>query len=66
VLTKTETTFAGGCFFASIALVIAVIAGWVEHLIICFTIGKWGFLIAGAIFFPIGVVHGWGHWFGWW
>ncbi len=26
----------------------------------------WGFLIAGAIFFPVAVVHGWGIWLGIW
>lgn len=49
-----------------IALVIASGAGWITHLIECFSDGRWGFLIAGAIFFPIAVVHGWGIWFGAW
>ena len=26
----------------------------------------WGFLIAGAIFFPVAIVHGVGIWFGFW
>lgn len=54
-----------GCLF-SLALAGASLAGWANHLYICFTEGRWGFLIAGAIFFPIGVVHGWGRFFGWW
>ncbi|MCW0236717.1 MAG: hypothetical protein OJJ21_24190 [Ferrovibrio sp.] len=41
-------------------------AGWVQHLYTCFTQNEWGFLIAGAIFFPIGVIHGWGIWLGIW
>lgn len=42
------------------------IASWFHHLFVCFTEGLWGFLIAGAIFFPIGIVHGFGHWIGLW
>ena len=41
-------------------------AAWVNHLIICFTNEQWGFLIAGAIFFPVAVVHGGGAFFGFW
>ena len=40
--------------------------GWITHLYVCFTRNEWGFLIAGAIFFPIGVIHGWGVWLGVW
>jgi TRAP-type mannitol/chloroaromatic compound transport system permease large subunit len=54
-----------GLIFA-IVLMIASGAGWITHLIECFSDGRWGFLIAGAIFFPIAVVHGWGIWFGFW
>lgn len=43
-----------------------VVAAWVTHLVVCFQGEKWGFLIAGAIFFPIGIVHGGGCWFNWW
>lgn len=39
------------------------IAGWFTHLITCFSEGLWGFLIAGAIFFPIGIAHGIYLWF---
>lgn len=43
-----------------------VISSWFTHLVVCFTEEAWGFLIAGAIFFPIAVVHGTGAWFGAW
>jgi len=33
---------------------------------VCFTQGEWGFLIAGAIFAPVAVFHGWGIWLGLW
>jgi hypothetical protein len=41
-------------------------AGWCQHLYTCFNEKLWGFLIAGAIFFPTAIIHGWGIWFGWW
>lgn len=40
------------CFFA-----------WLTHVFTCFTDGLWGFLIAGALLFPIGVLHGFFLWF---
>lgn len=42
------------------------IAGWLQHLYTCFTTEAWGFLIAGAIFAPVGVIHGIGIWLGLW
>jgi hypothetical protein len=49
-----------------VVIVVAAFAGWCQHLYTCFNEHYWGFLIAGAIFFPVAVVHGWGIWFGWW
>lgn len=37
---------------------------WLTHVIACISAAKWVFLLAGAIFFPIGCVHGTGIWFG--
>lgn len=45
---------------------VAVIAAWITHLVVCFKAGSWGFLIAGAILPPIGIIHGAGSWFGFW
>jgi hypothetical protein len=42
------------------------IAGWFQHLYTCFNEHLYGFLIAGAIFFPVAVIHGWGIWLGVW
>ena len=57
-------------FLTSIAIILIVymmpIAAWITHIWRCFTTGEWGFLVAGAIFFPIAVVHGIGIWFGAW
>ncbi len=47
-------------------LVIGLPAAWLTHLIVCFGDERWGFLIAGAIMFPIAIVHGIGIWFGAW
>jgi len=47
----------------AIALYIAVIAAWLTHIFYCFGHAMWGFLVAGAIFFPIGILHGLFLWF---
>lgn len=52
--------------FFGLLIGLGVLAGWINHLYVCFTEQMWGFLIAGAIFFPVGVVHGWGLWLGFW
>jgi hypothetical protein len=44
-------------------LLLGSIAAWFTHLFTCFSEGAWGFLVAGAIFFPIGVLHGAWLWF---
>ena len=42
------------------------LAAWFNHYYTCFSDDRWGFLIAGAIAFPIAIVHGVGVWFGFW
>lgn len=46
------------------AFTLAVIAAWLTHIVTCLSAGFWGFLIAGAIFFPIGITHGIMIWLG--
>ena len=41
-------------------------ASWLTHVAVCLKTGSWGFLIAGALIFPIAWIHGTGIWFGWW
>jgi hypothetical protein len=41
-------------------------AAWLTHVVVCLDESKWGFLIAGALMFPIAIVHGAGIWFGLW
>lgn len=61
---KTEDTLVIASVLSGVALVIAAIAAWFTHILICLQTANWLFLIAGAIFFPIAVVHGVGSWFG--
>ena len=49
------TILMGGC-----------IGAWFTHIIVCIAEGLWGLLIAGAIVFPVGIIHGVGAWFGAW
>jgi len=51
---------------ASFAFFLTLVAAWFQHLYTCFTNEAWGFLIAGAIFFPVAIIHGIGIWFGIW
>lgn len=43
-----------------------VALSWLTHVVVCISSAKWVFLLAGAIFFPIGCIHGTGIWFGAW
>ena len=52
--------------FIGVFVELAAFAGWCQHLYTCFNERLWGFLIAGALFFPIAIIHGWGIWLGWW
>lgn len=52
-----------GDFFGGV-LIFAVIAAWFTHIVTCLMDGLWGFLVAGAIFFPIGIIHGFMIWLG--
>lgn len=56
---KPLITLGAGAFLAAIA-------AWLTHVIVCIKAGLWVFLLAGAIFAPIGIIHGIGVWFGAW
>ena len=51
---------------AAVIFFLVLLAAWCTHLYVCFNTGRWGFLIAGAIFFPVAIIHGIGLWFGFW
>lgn len=47
-----------------VALWAWVVLAWLTHVITCISTSKWILLLVGAIFFPVGCVHGTGIWFG--
>jgi hypothetical protein len=49
---------------AVVVLGCVFVAAWFTHVIVCISEEAWGFLIAGAIMFPIAIIHGIGIWFG--
>lgn len=61
-----STIGAIAAFISVCAIIVSPFAAWLTHIVVCLQTGNWGFLIAGALFFPIGLVHGVGHWFGAW
>mgnify|MGYP001172229555 CR=1 FL=1 len=63
-MTSNNDAALGSLFF--LILVVWGFASWFTHLFVCFSEGAWGFLVAGALFFPIANIHGTGLWFGWW
>jgi hypothetical protein len=36
---------------------------WLNHVFTCFSEGLWGFLLAGALLVPLGILHGMWLWF---
>jgi hypothetical protein len=57
---KRMNGFLGGAF------VFWMLGSWLTHVITCINNSEWFFLIAGALFFPIAIIHGTGVWFGAW
>ena len=49
----------------AISLVVWVAAAWFTHVVVSIKTASWLLLIAGAIVFPVGCIHGTGVWFGW-
>lgn len=48
----------------ALAVIVIAVAAWLTHIVHCLSEEAWGFLIAGAIMFPIAIIHGVGLWFG--
>ena len=42
-----------------------IVLAWFTHVVTCIKTASWIFLLGGAVFFPVGCVHGTGIWFGW-
>jgi hypothetical protein len=47
-----------------VVLFLWIILAWFTHIIVCLKTASWGFLIAGALFFPVAWIHGTGIWLG--
>ena len=47
-------------------IILWAVASWLTHVVVCIKSASWGFLIAGALFFPIANIHGTGIWLGLW
>ena len=52
--------------FGSALLIAFCYAAWLSSIVFCAANGHRPLLIAAAMFFPVGVVHGIGVWFGGW
>lgn len=63
-----EKIKAGGIVVVSTAIIVVLggFAAWLTHIVNCFQDGEWGFLLVGALFFPLAVIHGIGIWLGLW
>lgn len=53
-----------GCLGVSIITSLLVIAAWVTHVVSCIKAGAILLLVVGAVFAPVGVIHGIMIWFG--
>ena len=49
-----------------IGLLVALVAGWITHIVYCFQNAEYLLLLAGALVAPVGSIHGIGLWFGFW
>ena len=54
----------GDAEILTLAILAWIAASWITHVVVCLGASKWGFLIAGAIMFPVAVIHGTGIWIG--
>ena len=45
-------------------LAMFVIAAWLTHVVTCLAATAWGALIAGALLFPVAIIHGVMIWLG--
>jgi hypothetical protein len=49
----------------SLGLIATTAAAWVTHVVVCIKASAWILLIFGIVVPPIGFIHGFGSWFGW-
>ncbi|RWI35494.1 hypothetical protein [Mesorhizobium sp.] len=53
-----------GTWLAGIAAVIASVAAWITHVVVCIKTASWILLLFGCVVAPVGVIHGVGVWLG--
>lgn len=63
---KKQLGNAGIYILMALTFIVIMGSAWVTHIVNCLGHGRWGFLIAGALAFPVAIVHGVGIWFGVW
>jgi tetrahydromethanopterin S-methyltransferase subunit E len=61
---KKQAGSAGVSVIVFLFFFVIFFGAWLTHIINCLQNERWGFLIAGAIAFPIAIIHGWGLWLG--
>lgn len=54
----------GGGVLVLFATILAAIAAWITHVIVCIKASAWILLAFGCIVAPVGIIHGIGVWFG--
>lgn len=55
---------AASIILAVFTVIPTLFAAWITHVVVCFDQDNWGFLIGGALAFPVAIVHGVLYWFG--
>jgi hypothetical protein len=63
-MNRVDLEDGAGC--GCVVVILWIVLAWLTHVIVCIKTASWLFLIAGAIMFPIALVHGTGYWFGVW
>lgn len=51
-------------YVLGMSTLVAMVGAWFTHVIASLMAGKYLLLLVGVIFFPIGIIHGVGVWFG--
>lgn len=49
---------------SAISLLLATVAAWITHVIVCIHQAAWVLLAFGCVVVPVGVIHGVGVWLG--
>lgn len=49
-----------------LACLSVALAAWITHVVTCIKDDRLTLLLVGAIAWPVGVIHGWGIWLGFW